>query len=104
MKLHLPVSLFRAIAAALALFPVLSHAAYTKPTSITIPVGYTSQIVDSSDDITAYNGSSDAVAFLLTQDFYFSGTPTELSIRTGGARYFTSSSANQLVSVWCREG
>ena len=46
----------------------VSLAAYTPPSEITIPTGYTEVLVDSVSDITPYSSSATDVAFRLTAD------------------------------------
>ena len=51
MKLHLPVRLFKFVLSLVTVMPVLSQAAYVKPTSITIPEDHTQVLVDAPEDI-----------------------------------------------------
>lgn len=99
MKLHLPVRLFRAVVSVLLAVPFALNAAYVKPTSITIPSGYTSVQTDSLSDITAYSQVSTDVAFRLLHDMTVSGLSSELRTWSEGAWYFTSNSASFLRNI-----
>ncbi|MBQ1961216.1 MAG: hypothetical protein II349_06810, partial [Akkermansia sp.] len=105
MKLHLPVRLFRAVMALLLAAPSALYAAYTAPTTITIPSGYTQVTVDALADITAYSSTAQDVAFLLDAAslpdgmLTISGRSSSLMTSSAVSWYFTSYSASSLASL-----
>ena len=105
MKLHLPVRLFRAVMALLLAAPSALFAAYTAPTTITIPSGYTQVTVDDLADITAYSSTAQDVAFLLDASalpngvLTISGRSSSLMTSSADSWYFTSYSASSLASL-----
>ena len=105
MKLHLPVRLFRAVIALMLAAPSALFAAYTAPTAITIPSGYSQVTVDALADIIPYGSTAKDVAFridaasladgLLTID----GLTFALMTSSADSWYFTSYSASSLASL-----
>ena len=96
MKLHLPVGLFRAVLRLMFAAPAALYAAYTAPTTITLPSesGWDIHIAYSADDIYDYNYYSNDKVFRLRGSIVADSDYQLLMY--SGSRYFTSYSASSL--------